>query len=180
MVARFNLRYLRNVSYHHPRLAILGPHDRDHWTLSCNNIEGVSLADIRAGRFRLQELTGYDDALFPASFSKVTVLILIHGFKVFRRVKNVQCVRHGVPVPVPRHKVVRCIAEVMLAFLDQVSTMVLSGPTDDHDGSFMFGPGGVQIEHLYLLELHRYGKTLIPVFGYTPPDAGLTVMVFGQ
>lgn len=41
--------------------------------------------------------------------------------------------------------------------------------TDDHDGSVAFGPAGIQLRDLYLLELHRHGKTLVPILGYVSP-----------
>lgn len=209
MAARLNLQRLPNVPYRHPRSSVMGPHERDHLFFSCHGVEGVNLADARAGQF--EDLDGRDEELFPASFVKVTCLITvrssfitiassvaahagvqIHGYRVCRQVKNVQRVRKGAPVPIPRHRVVRCIADAMFAFLNQVSTQALAASlcpylfvttcvktqaTDDHDWTFTFGPGGIEMEHLYLTELRRYGKTLVPVFGYVACDAGPTVVV---
>ncbi|EKM54692.1 uncharacterized protein PHACADRAFT_258706 [Phanerochaete carnosa HHB-10118-sp] len=146
----------------------MGPHERDHLFFSCNDVEGVNLADAHAGR--LEDLDRRDEELFPASFVKVTCLITIHGYRVYRQVKNIQRVRRGVPVPIPRHKVVRCIADAMFAFLNQAQA------ADDHDWTFTLGPGGIGMEHLYLTELRRHGKTLVPVFGYIAPDADPAVL----
>ncbi|EKM54698.1 uncharacterized protein PHACADRAFT_258711 [Phanerochaete carnosa HHB-10118-sp] len=146
----------------------MGPHKHDHWFFSCHGVPGMKLLDARIGRF--EGLDGRDDELCPASYVKVTCVIAIRGHRIFRRVKNVQRVRGGVPTPVPRHKVVRCIADAMFAFLNQAQ------PTDDHDWTFTFGPGCIEMEHLYLFEVRRYNKTLIPVFGYRSPNAGPAVM----
>ncbi|EKM54693.1 uncharacterized protein PHACADRAFT_210479 [Phanerochaete carnosa HHB-10118-sp] len=173
MIARFNLQRLPIGSYRHPRSSVMGRHERDHLFFSHHNVEGVNLADAHAGR--LENLDGRDEGLFPATFAKLTCLITIRGYEAFRQVKNVQRVRGGVPVPVPRHKVVRCIAEVMLAFLHQASAQAARA-ADGHSGAFAFGPAGLQMEHLYLLELQRHGKTLVPIFGFVPPDVSPVVL----
>ena len=36
------------------------------------------------------------------------------------------------------------------------------------DGQLRFGPGGLELKDLYLLELHQLGATVQPVLGYYP------------
>ncbi|EKM54697.1 uncharacterized protein PHACADRAFT_146899 [Phanerochaete carnosa HHB-10118-sp] len=169
MLLRLSLRRVRNRSYQHPRFSIMGPHEHDHLFFSSGGVQGINLANARTGQ--LENLDECDEDVFPATFAKVTVLITLHGYEVYRRVKNVQRVRGGVPLPVQRSKLVRCIAEAMQGFINQAR------PTSDHDGAFAFGLAGIQMEHLYLLEIHRYGKTLVPVLGYVPPGIDLAVTV---
>ncbi|EKM54699.1 uncharacterized protein PHACADRAFT_258714 [Phanerochaete carnosa HHB-10118-sp] len=56
-----------------------------------------------------------------------------------------------------------------------ITVYVKARPADDHDDALAFGPGGIQTEHLYLLEAKRYGKTLVPIFGYVPPTVAVRV-----
>ncbi|EKM53893.1 uncharacterized protein PHACADRAFT_257378 [Phanerochaete carnosa HHB-10118-sp] len=139
--------------------------DRDQWKLSCDGVEGIGLLD--AYERRHHHLDGRDDELFPAHFIKVTISIALRGYKKYRRIKNVQRTRHGIALPVLRHRVVECVAEAVAVFLHQAET------TSDHGGTFVFGPTSIQLRDLYLLELHRHGKTLVPVLGYVPPSPRL-------
>ncbi|EKM53895.1 uncharacterized protein PHACADRAFT_122523, partial [Phanerochaete carnosa HHB-10118-sp] len=164
MTLRAGLQVLRNKQYHHPRRAVMRPSERNHWTFSCNGVKGVSLSDAYEGR--PQGLDEGDEELFPADFVKVSFLISVHGYVKYRRIKNVQRTRGGVPLPTSRRRVVECVAEAIVVFLKQAKT------TSDHDGSFVFGPADIQLKDLYLLELYRFGKTLVPVLGYMPLDVG--------
>ncbi|EKM54696.1 uncharacterized protein PHACADRAFT_197128 [Phanerochaete carnosa HHB-10118-sp] len=162
MATPSNIHPLPNSSYQHPQHANTGPHKRDHWFFSRRGVWGVNLSDACSGR--LEDLDWQDDVLRPARFVKVTRVITIRGHRIFRRVKNMQCVRGGVPMPVPRHKVARCITDAMFAFLNQ-----------DHDLIFALGPGVIEMQHLYSLEVRRYNNTLVPVFSYRPPSTGPAV-----
>ncbi|EKM54694.1 uncharacterized protein PHACADRAFT_258708 [Phanerochaete carnosa HHB-10118-sp] len=77
MATCFCLQRLPNVPYQHPRLAVMGPHERGHWAFSCHGVEGMNVSDAHAGR--LQDLDGHDDELFPACFSRVTCLIAVRN-----------------------------------------------------------------------------------------------------
>ncbi|EKM54437.1 uncharacterized protein PHACADRAFT_210237 [Phanerochaete carnosa HHB-10118-sp] len=166
-VPRPYLRVLPNDPYFHPRRLVMSDRDWDQWEFSCGGFGGVGL--LEAYERRLESLDQRDDQLFPADYVKVSFLIAVHGYKRFRHIKSVQRTRGGIALPTLRHRVVECVAEAVFAFLKQAET------TSDHDGSVAFGSGGLQLQDLYLLELHRHGKTLIPVLGYVPP----TLLEFG-
>ncbi|GJE92786.1 hypothetical protein PsYK624_089430 [Phanerochaete sordida] len=90
---------------------------------------------------------------------------MIDGYKPYHQQKSVLRVRKGIVLPTPKKRVVECVAEATVAFLRQAA------PTDDHDGTFSFGPTGLRLRDLFLLDLERHGMTLIPVLGYILPQA---------
>ncbi|GJE88858.1 hypothetical protein PsYK624_049450 [Phanerochaete sordida] len=158
MAQQTTLQILPNASFLHPRHASMRPDEQAIWKFFYNGVQGVPLLDAFAGQ--LQGLAGLSDELLPANFGKANCLIAVQGYKAFRKMKNVQCVRGGLPQPIQRHRLVRCIAEVVHEFLGKAE------PTSEHDGTFVLGSHGIGLENLYLIELQRHGKTLLPVLGY--------------
>ncbi|GJE95323.1 hypothetical protein PsYK624_115070 [Phanerochaete sordida] len=141
--------------------------EQDRWTFSNNGIEGVNL--LEAYERRLSNLDGADDKLLPADFVKVSIMIAPSGYAKYRRIKNVQRTRGGVFLPTSRRRVVEFVAEAVMLFLRQAKA------AGDHTGagnSIALGPGGIGLEDLYLVGLHRYGKTLLPILGYVPANTG--------
>ncbi|GJE88474.1 hypothetical protein PsYK624_045570 [Phanerochaete sordida] len=170
MTARPQLQILPNAAYRHPRLDdMVAAGDCDSWSFSCGNVQGIRLSNACASS--PSDIDGYADLLLPFNCTKVTCVIALRGYKPYRRVKNVQSVRGGVPQPVPRHRVVRCIAQVFRTFLEQAQT------TEDYVKAPALVTADLKLEDFYLLELRRVGKTLIPVLGYIPLSGSLPVKV---
>ncbi|GJE95322.1 hypothetical protein PsYK624_115060 [Phanerochaete sordida] len=158
------MRLLETTSYQHPRRSAMKPGEEDHWTFSCCGTPGASLADAYAGT--LADLDAPDDVLFPAGFLKVTFLLQFSGYVPYRRAKNVQRVKRGVALPTLRRRVVECVAEAVALFIQQAVD------TRPRGSSVVFGAGGVELRDLYLLGLHRYGRTLVPMLGFVQSTGG--------
>ncbi|GJE95320.1 hypothetical protein PsYK624_115040 [Phanerochaete sordida] len=154
------MQVLAATPYQHPRRSAMKASEEEHWTFSCRGTLGASLADAYDGV--LQGLDRPDDALFPADFVKVSFLLQFLGYPPFRRAKSVQRVKRGAALPTLRSRVVECVAEAVALFIEQFAYVRPQG------AGMVFGAGGVSLRDLYLLELHRYGRTLVPVIGFMP------------
>lgn len=99
------------------------------------------------------------------------------GHESYIHTRNIQVVRQGQRRPIPRSLVVKHIAEAMDSYVEKVrpTKCILNGALNSrfmqaivmksNDDPLRFGPGGIQLRDLYLLELRQYGRTFQPTFG---------------
>jgi len=109
-----------------------------------------------------KDLSGLDHkhtTLYSGCGTKVSFLIQMDGYQPYTHQKYTHTRQHGESCAMDLAKVATQIAEVMSDFIDKRKL-------EKSSGQYNFGPNGIQLEDLYLLELHHVSKSSFqPVFG---------------